>query len=151
MGKGTNTEGEVYQLNQSGKTYSKPRPKSKTGGTNQKAKPRTNPRAYKCYRCGQEGHFGRDPICPAHNARCTKCNKIGHLAPVCHTREDNSRGGKPWVAKSKSTVQVASYVEESDEEEEDSVFGMYSVAGEKRRKPIQVPLKLGVCVTFGDC
>lgn len=30
----------------------------------------------KCYRCGKEGHFGKDPCCPAKGNMCSKCGKI---------------------------------------------------------------------------
>ena len=31
-----------------------------------------------CYRCGNTGHFGKDPSCPAKNSNCRKCNLKGH-------------------------------------------------------------------------
>ena len=46
----------------------------------------------KCYRCGKEGHFGKDPVCKARLALCHKCKKVGHFAVVCNTK---GSGKKP--------------------------------------------------------
>ena len=52
-----------------------------------------------CYRCGQTGHFGRDPQCPAKNARCRKCDNIGHFESECRTKSTKQNAklesGKP--------------------------------------------------------
>ena len=36
-----------------------------------------------CFNCGNEGHFGRDRICPANGRKCAKCGRFGHFAPRC--------------------------------------------------------------------
>ena len=38
-----------------------------------------------CYRCGQTGHYGRDPECPARGKTCIKCQGKDHSASVCTT------------------------------------------------------------------
>ena len=42
--------------------------------------------ARKCYRCDQQGHFQRDPNCPAKYHTCQKCGKKGHFSRVCYTK-----------------------------------------------------------------
>ncbi|XP_064653072.1 uncharacterized protein K02A2.6-like [Lineus longissimus] len=45
----------------------------------------------KCYRCGNEGHFGKDDCCPAKNVECRKCEKMGHFAKVCRTKQGHKK------------------------------------------------------------
>lgn len=41
-----------------------------------------------CYRCGNQGHFARNPDCPAKNKTCNKCKQTGHFAAsVCKTKK----------------------------------------------------------------
>ena len=40
----------------------------------------------RCYRCDREGHLSLDSCCPARNAECQMCHKIGHFAKVCQTK-----------------------------------------------------------------
>ena len=51
----------------------------------------------RCYRCGLEGHFARDPECKARLATCMKCKKVGHFAKACKTKEENTEKGKKNV------------------------------------------------------
>ena len=39
----------------------------------------------KCMFCGNRRHFRK--LCPAQNAICFKCSKIGHFAKVCRSKE----------------------------------------------------------------
>ncbi|XP_049316516.1 uncharacterized protein LOC125779294 [Bactrocera dorsalis] len=43
-----------------------------------------------CGRCGQKGHFGNDPKCPARSAQCNKCGLIGHFARKCRSKKRKS-------------------------------------------------------------
>lgn len=43
----------------------------------------------KCFRCGKDGHFARDPTCPAKGKTCSKCGKKNHFATVCKTKQEN--------------------------------------------------------------
>ena len=48
------------------------------------------PKNYKCIRCGTTGkHFVND--CFALNLRCNKCQKTGHIAKVCKTKQATAR------------------------------------------------------------
>lgn len=44
----------------------------------------------RCYRCGLEGHFAKDPECKARLATCVKCKKVRHFAKVCKTKEGDT-------------------------------------------------------------
>ena len=55
--------------------------KSKEEKTEQKSTKAT------CYRCGRQGHFARNPNCPARNKTCNKCKQVGHFASVCKTKK----------------------------------------------------------------
>ena len=46
----------------------------------------------KCYRCGNFGHYGRDPKCPAKGKTCKKCTGKNHFARMCRTKQ--SQEGK---------------------------------------------------------
>ena len=39
-----------------------------------------------CYRCGSNNHLANDKKCPAVNAKCKNCTKIGHFAKYCLTK-----------------------------------------------------------------
>lgn len=44
----------------------------------------------KCYRCGNEGHYGSDPKCPAKGKICSKCQGADHFAKVCKSKHVNA-------------------------------------------------------------
>ena len=41
---------------------------------------------YECYRCGNKGHFGKDPCCPARGKTCAKCGGKDHFAKKCKSK-----------------------------------------------------------------
>ena len=41
---------------------------------------------YECYRCGNKGHFGKDPCCPARGRTCAKCGGKDHFARKCKSK-----------------------------------------------------------------
>ena len=91
----------------------------------------------RCYRCGQEGHFSKDTCCPARQAVCTKCKKVGHYASVCKTKPSSDR---------KREFKETKYVEEVVEEDtdDDEVLGIFTAkdSGKDGRTPIHVSVML---------
>ena len=67
---------------------------SKTTFTTHKHRPHSSKHTHassrsgdmKCYRCGKEGHFAKDSVCPARGRVCKKCNKRGHFAVCCKSQ-----------------------------------------------------------------
>ena len=45
-----------------------------------------------CYRCGNTGHFGRDPKCPARGKTCRKCGGKDHFQRACKSRDTGANG-----------------------------------------------------------
>ena len=55
-----------------------------------------------CYNCGRRQHTGNDMrLCPAQNAECFRCRKVGHYSRVC-------RGGKGHKRVTSSAVLCSS-------------------------------------------
>jgi len=67
---------------------SKPQ-KCKKSGTSSASQQSSGLKAEKsggCYRCGLNGHYGRDQKCPAKGQTCHKCAGRDHYAKVCKTK-----------------------------------------------------------------
>ena len=45
-----------------------------------------------CTRCGRKGHSWKDDRCPAKNAECRGCQKVGHFQACCRTKSRDQRG-----------------------------------------------------------
>ena len=72
-----------------------------------------------CYRCGNVGHFDRDPNCLARGKTCKKCGGANHFAQQCKT-------GSPKL-KLTDTKKKVRYVQDVDEEEDEYAFIVKSV------------------------
>ena len=56
------------------------------------------------------------------SARCYKCSKVGHLASVCHSRDERKKGQVHNLRASKSCEDAT-----EDNEDELGVYSMYSL------------------------
>ncbi|XP_077976286.1 uncharacterized protein LOC144432100 [Styela clava] len=58
--------------------------KSKRTNFKYKERPTTNKmKTRSCYRCGFKDHLPNNENCKAKNAKCRRCNKVGHFENVC--------------------------------------------------------------------
>ena len=74
-----------------------------------------------CYRCGNVGHYGRDPNCPARGKTCKKCGGANHFAQQCKTK--SPKPVKPRSSgKLKDTKKKVRYVQDVDEDEDEYAF-----------------------------
>ena len=101
---------------------------SKQKGINEKSK--------SCYFCGNRFSANHKQSCPARNVICRNCNKKGHFAKCC-----NSKNVANVEAESDETVEENCNFITSDSESE---FAVLSVAAEKPSLPIRSVKKLVV-------
>ena len=55
-----------------------------------------------CFRCGKADHLANSNSCPARNATCRSCSKIGHFQKQCKTRKTSKCEEK--ISKNISSV-----------------------------------------------
>ena len=81
---------------------------------------------FRCYRCDQEGHFGKDPTCPARDAICDKCHIKGHFAIVCKTKDSRikQKPAKPNRYKTQRKVNTLQDANAETENTGDYVFSL---------------------------
>lgn len=89
-----NTSSEGHEVNRVKESGNKP-PVKKRG---------------RCYRCDSEFHYSIDAVCPAREATCVKCNKVGHYAKCCRA---NVRDYRKQV-KPKDKPGAVNQVEDDD-------------------------------------
>ena len=87
-----------------------------------------------CYRCGNVGHFGRDPECPARGKTCHKCGGADHFGSQCKTTKV-AKPPKPrrrWKPKGKNQKRKSVRYVESEGEEDEYAFVVNSAAPPER-------------------
>ena len=100
-----------------------------------------------CYRCGREGHCGRDKCCPARQAECSKCKMVGYYVAVCKTKTRggaaNSLGGRKREAEVNKYLEEV-VVDDTDDDDGDEALALFTAedSPKKGHAPIQVSVML---------
>ena len=90
-----------------------------------------------CYRCGNVGHYGRDPNCPARGKTCKKCGGANHFAQECKTK--SPKAAKPRSGgKLKDTKKKVRYVQDVDDDEDE-----YAVIVKSTSQPGKIEVFIG--------
>jgi hypothetical protein len=108
-----------------------------------------------CFRCGIEGHFSKDPVCPARNATCNKCGYKGHYSGLCKTKTENRfakdkdqdtpknrKPGEDKGARPKSKKQ-SSYNMELRDDSSDEDYAFHVRAGSPKLNDATIDTKVG--------
>ena len=90
---GESSAGSVNQVGGKGDRKPQHRQSASPKGTSNKKMGKNNA----CYRCGNTGHFGRDPTCPAKGKICNKCGGKDHFSTVCKTKPQKGKGRLNYV------------------------------------------------------
>lgn len=88
-----------------------------------------------CNRCGQTGHTGAYPRCPAKDKSCNKCKKVGHFANKCQSKRKPPQATEKQAPKKFRTDVGTREVNKIDEEELHYAFHLGSVDS--------IPTKIG--------
>ena len=91
-----------------------------------------------CYRCGRATHDPKD--CRHRESVCHFCNKKGHIAPVCRSKQQQGAGRKPdrrsgFNRSPRSRPQQTKYVS-AKEETSDTELPIYAI-GESSSRPLR--------------
>ena len=100
------------------------------------------PPGKRCGRCGR-GYHGPNE-CKFKNAKCHKCGKVGHIAPVC----------KSWAGR--NHTEQTKWIASADNQEEESLFvvmgrsssGPYQVELQVNGKPLTMEVDTGAGVSI---
>ena len=80
-----------------------------------------------CYRCGNVGHYGRDPNCAARGKTCKKCGGANQFVQQCKTK--SPRPAKPGSSgKLKKAKRKVKYMQDVDEDEDEYAFVVKSAS-----------------------
>ena len=98
--------------------------KAKSGKWGKNKPTKKTPKPIICYRCGNAGHMGRDPTCPARGKTCGRCQGKDHFTSVCKTKNKKKLAqGTTSVNAVESTNEYAFAVNERNEPMLDIIVG----------------------------
>ena len=79
-----------------------------------------------CYRCGNTGHYSRDPTCPARGKTCSYCGGLNHFAAVC--KSESSPTSRVYLVHQRS----------GDESKDEPAFAFHLKDSSNRRPAVKV-------------
>ena len=111
--------------------------------------PRRNPTARRpCHRCGKSNHEASQ--CRFIDAVCRKCNKVGHIAPVCYSKKKSQSAQPGHNPQPRPTGSSRTYYLETDQVS-NSVddLHLFAIEASSKSKPIRCEVTVeGVPLTM---
>ena len=103
--------------------------------TRSRLSPQSTPRQ-PCYRCGETSHFQMN--CRFRNSKCAACDKLGHIAKVCRSKQKPNRQSQVnhVISKDESPPPVAT----ADHQSPADTYSLFTIRG--KAQPIVVPVCL---------
>ena len=96
---------------------------------------------HSCYRCGNTGHYGKDPTCPAKGKTCRECGGKDHFASQCKTKNKASKDNKTHTGRGRTHQRSYSKANAVSFETDDDVYA-FSVRDSQLQK---IQVKIGGC------
>lgn len=72
-----------------------------------------------CFRCGAQGHYANDKLCPARKKVCDRCKMVGHFKKMCKTKVEHRQSSRKKDVKVRQVEEVVKCSSSSSEYESD--------------------------------